>query len=845
MELKGYGYEGNVQPVEAAVVRAHEERIFYDRGNITEWYVNGVLGLEQGFTIDAEPGREDSPNSKTLAIELEVQGDLRPVWDEEGRTVDFIDSRGLAVLHYGKLRVFDATGAELPAFLALSGAKLRIRVEDTDAVYPITVDPLIFSQTKILPSDGAAEHWFGYSLSIDGDTAVVGQPGNTIPGEDIDEPGAAYVFVSSGGTWIEQAKLEPADGQVTDEFGIDVAISGDTVVVGSWRNDGVASNSGAAYVFTRSGTTWTEEEKLLPSGLAEGDWMGEAVAIDGDTIVLGTRRDSDAGTESGSAYVFARSGGSWSEQAKLTASDAAAQDRFGTSVSVSGDTVIVGAPGQEDDARTDAGAAYVFVRSGLSWSQQAKLKASDGELGDVFGQSVSVDGDTAVIGAFRHGGTGAPGGSTDPGAAYVFVRSGTTWIEQTKLDPPPGAGAWFGRFVSIDGDVAVIAATMASVATVFVRTGDIWSPQAQLRPTDLTSGNRFSRSVSVSGVTLIGGAHQDDTNGTDAGAAYIFEFQLAGLDSPGGTVCGPAGSGACFGVGSGILTGPTDILFSVIASPGLPPPPGFASFGTSFVDITLVPNPGPLISPGATITLPMVLPIAEGTLLPLFKFDMVSGTYADTGIVGVVDPGGLTATFDGVTEFSVFVGVASTLCNPTPEPEANCHTAVAAAKSLLVLKDDSPDRKDQVRWKWAKGQATTTDQFSDPVTNLPSIHFCLYDGSATSQPLLDSSVPASGICDGKPCWRATGERGFKYKDRVATADGVLAVRLKNGIDGKARITLKSKGDQIGEPTMPSLPLTTDVTAQLLIYDSENVGCWQTTFSTTVKNEPGRFKAKGP
>ena len=193
---------------------------------------------------------------------------------------------------------------------------------------------------------------------------------------------------------------------VDDRFGGSVAISGDTVVVGAPRDDDAGFDSGSVYVFVRSGTTWTEEAKLTASDAAAEDEFGVSVALSGDTALVGASGDDDAGSGSGSAYVFVRNGTSWSQQVKLTASDAAAEDGFGASVALSGDTALVGASG-DDGTGVSSGSAYVFVRNGTSWIQQAKLTASDAAAIDYFGYSVALSGETALVGAPFNDGVGS------------------------------------------------------------------------------------------------------------------------------------------------------------------------------------------------------------------------------------------------------------------------------------------------------------------------------------------------------------------------------------------------------------------------------------------------------
>lgn len=343
------------------------------------------------------------------------------------------------------------------------------------SVYVFTRTGGVWSQqSKLSAGDGDSDDRFGFSVAIAGNMIVIGAPGDEDPNGS--EAGSAYVFTYSGGNWSQQTKLDASDGQSGDELGFTVAIDGDTAVIGA-RSATVTDptlgsvRAGATYVFTRSGTTWTEQEKLVVSDSPNDDLVS-AVAIDGDTLVVGDEGDSSGssgGDLSGAAYVFTRSAGTWSSPTKILAGDRSRFDEFGNAVAVDGDTIVVGANGADDPNGEHAGAAYVFTLSSSGWAQQAKLVASDGTRGDQFGYSVALDGDTIVIGPF---------GVDDPegGSAYVFTRDGSTWSETTLLTPD-------------DGD----------------------------------KGDNFGGSVALDGATAVGGAPQDaDPNGTAAGSAYVF-----------------------------------------------------------------------------------------------------------------------------------------------------------------------------------------------------------------------------------------------------------------------------------------------------------------------------------
>jgi nucleoside-specific outer membrane channel protein Tsx len=356
-------------------------------------------------------------------------------------------------------------------------------------------------QAELTASDRARGNTFGWSVAVSGLTALVGAPDRNF------SVGAAYVFVRSGTTWSQQAELTASDGASSDRFGASVALSGSTALVGDpYKN----SSTGAAYVFVRSGTTWSQQAELTASDGVPNDDLGISVAVSGATVVVGAPAYQNAST--GKAYVFVRSGTTWSQQAELTASDGAPNDELGLSVALSGSTAVVGAVG----TNSGTGAAYVFVRSGTTWSQQAELTASDGTANDELGYSVAVSGSTALAGdPTRNGATGA---------AYVFVRSGTTWSQQAELTASDG-GPYddLGLSVALSGSTAVVGApgknSSSGTAYVFTRSGTTWSQQPQLGHSLGAADDNFGGSVAVSGSIAVVGAWG---RRVDTGAAYVF-----------------------------------------------------------------------------------------------------------------------------------------------------------------------------------------------------------------------------------------------------------------------------------------------------------------------------------
>ena len=413
----------------------------------------------------------------------------------------------------------------------------------------INTTPISYKQwSKLTADDGAANDNFGYSVSIDGDTMVIGAYQDDDPSMYPLGIGSAYVFVRDKDGWTQVAKLTADDGAEYDNFGSSVAISGDTVVIGAHNDDESihAPNVGSAYVFTRNTagdltSGWTQIAKLTADDGSQHDNFGSSVAISGDTIVIGVHNDDDYDPQSGSVYVFTRDTAGdltsgWTQHVKLTASDAAGYEYFGISVSIDGDTMVTGAA----EFTRDNGSAYVFTRDtagdlSSGWTQVAKLTANDGAVDDLFGYSVSISGDTIVIGAYKDSDNG-----TWSGSAYVFTRNtagnlASGWTQVAKLTASDAAsGDLFGYSVSISGDTMVIAAyynddngTNSGSAYVFTRNtaGNLasgWTQVAKLTASDGAAYDYFGFSVSISGDTVVIGAYQDDDNGSNSGSVYVF-----------------------------------------------------------------------------------------------------------------------------------------------------------------------------------------------------------------------------------------------------------------------------------------------------------------------------------
>lgn len=382
-------------------------------------------------------------------------------------------------------------------------------------------------QLKLTPADPIPVGQFGVAVAVDGDWAVVGSNYGAAGGIN---SGVAYVFQREDDSWAERARLEPLDPHAYDSFGASVAISGDVIVVGAYGTDGACPqdtqcNSGSAYVFRRVGDAWTQEAKVTAYDAEAGDNFGCDVATDGDRIVVGALYDGDGSSEnSGSAYVFAFDGGSWSFETKLIAPDVSDESGFGQSVAIDGDTILIGAPRNDFlcpwTPGCNAGAAYVFTFD-AGWDGGVKLTASDADRSDHFGWSVALDGDVAIIGApfDDHSGFAS-------GAAYVFRDAGS-WTEEARITAAVGEMAdRFGWDVAIADATAVVGAPVAGddagAVYTFVSDGGGWTEAAIMGATDADADDWFGGSVAVSGGDAFVGAYATDDSGSFSGSAYRF-----------------------------------------------------------------------------------------------------------------------------------------------------------------------------------------------------------------------------------------------------------------------------------------------------------------------------------
>jgi hypothetical protein len=538
ISLRGYGYGDAIKPVVAAPPHASSNRVEYRCKALTEWYVNGPVGLEQGLTIAESPGKA---NGQPLTIASGLSGNMAATVDRNGRSLSLAENGGRTVLRYAGLTASDADGKDLHAWLKLRGKELLLQVEDAGARYPVSIDPII-QLAELTASDGLTNTGFGYPVAVSGNTLVVGGAGGD------GELGAAYVFVKPATGWAnmtETAELTASDAQKTSSVGISVAISGNTIVVGL-PCETIDSNQfqGSAYVFvepTGGWTNMTQTAELTASDGGAGNFFGLSVAIGKHIIVVGSPdRASSSPQDSGAAYVFVEPKIGWrhaTQTAKLTASDGVVQALLGSAVAINagGDTVMVGAPLAHPMGTITQGAVYVFVEPPSGWAdatQIAELSSFENAGTDGLGGSLSIQGNTVVAGA---------GDSYDgTGAVYVFVEPSGGWTNMTETAQLTALGGsigdGLGSSVVLYGDVILAGALGATVRSnrdqgevyIYREPGNGWTTtsnfNAKFTASDGVAYATFGNSVAASSTVFVGAQGQTVNGVPNVGATYVFSL---------------------------------------------------------------------------------------------------------------------------------------------------------------------------------------------------------------------------------------------------------------------------------------------------------------------------------
>jgi hypothetical protein len=530
ISLRAYGYRGALRALPSTAPIARGNRIEYHRGLLTEWYVNGPSGLEQGFTVTHSPL---NATGQPLTIVMTLSGDIAATLDSSKTHLSLSDSGLMADLQYTSLTARDARGKELPAWLELRGSELLVKVADRNARYPVVIDPTI-KQAKLLASDGGVGDNFGYAVAISGNTLVVGSPFAKV-GSNFDQ-GTAYVFVKPAtGGWenaTETAKLVSSDGLGSDNFGSSVAINGDQIAVGAPNRSNSAGTVGEAYWYLKPIGGWTgtiTERVNLGTGHSASARFGTSVGVQNFVVIVGAPGDNAA------SLIFCAFGQPTCalDATFYGADQGPGNNAFGTAVAISGKSFVVTDPYFSGALAQFQGAAYVYTQTQGNFFSQATLTASDGALISELGISVAISGTTVAVGAPYS----AVGNQPTQGAVYVYTKPPTGWADATetgKLTASDGSSEdELGMSVSASGSIIVAGAprhlvgfnSRQGAAYVYIKEGS-WQNQTEnfeITPSDGAAFDNFGQSVGISGTTAVGGSiGAKDIFGNVKGAAYTF-----------------------------------------------------------------------------------------------------------------------------------------------------------------------------------------------------------------------------------------------------------------------------------------------------------------------------------
>ena len=530
--LCAYGYGNEVVAVPPIVSRKVKgNRIEYQRGgqrsevgggtkesSLVEWYENRSAGMEQGFTLNQRPSRTNHVATEELRVFVAVQGDLHAELKQGGQAIELSGNDGKGALGYSKLVAYDADGKRLAARMGAraDGREIALMVRDQEATYPIVIDPIVTPLEQKLEGFTAqqTDARFGFAVAIEGNRAVVGAWRHDYGNPDV---GYVFTFTRAGTSW-SLTGIDGNDSSANNACGWSVAISGNVFAYGC---PGARNQAGRAYLRVFGSTTGAATE-IIPTTHtpAAGDQFGYSIALSGNRVVVGAPFADTVGADSGEVNFF-----TFDSNLKILTEtrrqSALGNEQLGTSVAIGGNVTLSGAPNPPG-----AGSVFVYENESL----MSALKASDRANGDLFGESVDISGDTAVVGAWSEDDNG-----TDAGAAYVFVRqSATTWVQQQKLtasDARPGDNFSI-HAVAIEGDTIVVGADAwdlqvdgdnAGAAYVFTRSGTVWTLQAELNG---NTADNFGIGVDLSGDTMLIGARAADATGGPprAGAAYVYRL---------------------------------------------------------------------------------------------------------------------------------------------------------------------------------------------------------------------------------------------------------------------------------------------------------------------------------
>jgi hypothetical protein len=586
MQLENYGHSDSTSPVDTPTISQQNARVSFQWDSILEEQLElDGTKLKQTFVLQSAP-----TGIGLLHFNLFVDSSFTPSIDQGN--VLFRDIQNTAVLRYRSVAIRDAANATFVPTLGLASKRISIMLNDASALYPLRIE-MELSLLDQTTATANSQDWFGRALAADADTLVVGAPGEDSNGllsfnGKMSESGAAYTYERGASGWELSGILKQAYPGMGDAFGSAVAISGDTIVVGAPYRDGVSpqgalSDMGAAYVFERSGASWNHVAELVLSDARSDDLFGSAVAIDGDTIAVAAYQryfiDPSGGgaANAGAVYIYQRNGASWQLQSVLTAPQPELLDQFGWAIALEGDRVAISANRKDVTVNAsrvqDAGAVYLFQRSGTTWSLESQLQASDPEADAHFGRSLALDGGRLLVGApFKDR---ANPTVINVGAAYLFERTAGVWSQQAILRAAESKiNDRIGWSVALRGSTAMLSSHYATrnhpttnalisqgSAYLFVKQAATWQEQDALHgPADSSS---YAIAGALLGDTIFLGASNASNINFQAGRVYFYQGEARMHVERAGTTIANAGLGHDFGLlGAGQSGSQTFTIFN-------------------------------------------------------------------------------------------------------------------------------------------------------------------------------------------------------------------------------------------------------------------------------------------
>ena len=463
----------------------------------------------------------------------------------------------------------------------------------------MTQSSLTFTQTKLLASDAAQYDYFGLSVAVKGDTAVIGAYGKSDLARNA---GAAYAFARNAGAWAQQARLGTSTPLIDAYLGATVATNGSYTAAGAPYASVGAQNDGVVYLF--SNATWQQQTILLPNDPDSLSQFGNALAINGNTLFVGAPMHDSFGANAGAVYVFTFDGVSWVQRQKLIGADTASGDRFGSALALNDGWLAVSAP-LHSSPGSPGGAVYLFEFDGVSWVQRYKVGAPDTIAGDRFGSAIALDNGWLAVGVPLHRFVGSASG-----AVYLFEFNGTAWVQRQKFVASDTVGGdQFGSALALENQRLVIGAPLHSsngpasgAVYIFERATTTWIERAKLIGSDTNAGDRLGGSISIDGTTILVGAYGDTAAGPGTGAAYVF-VEVTG---PGVTTT------------PSIIVTPTETS-TPSATPSNTPSPTFTSTPSATPSNTPSPTftPTPSATPSNTPTATATVPPGTGIPRPI------------------------------------------------------------------------------------------------------------------------------------------------------------------------------------------------------------------------------------